>query len=105
MAWLQQLITTVEAGLHLGSEPEESFERTIAGGVDRVLDRWLPLFRLLLVRSPEKVRRQIIPMAGSDQPTSIDHCIWSCADEVCNASVLGARFFGESTGRSGMDEG
>ena len=99
------LFTTVEAGLHLGSEPEEAFERTIAGGVDRVLDRWFPLFRLLVVRSHENLRRQIIPMAGSDQPSSIDHCIWSHADEVCNASVLGARFFDESTGGSGMDEG
>lgn len=43
-------------------------------------------------------------MAGSHQPLSIDHCFWSRAPEVCNASLLGIRFRRSSTNRGRLDE-
>jgi len=53
----KRLLTTGGAGLHLKSEPEQLREHTIAVGVDRVLDSWFPLFRLLVVRSRGNVVR------------------------------------------------
>src|ERR1700723_4821548 len=59
--------------------------------MDRVLDCWLALFRLLVVSCLGNVVRSIPAMAGPNQPLSIDRCLRSRDPEVRDASLLGIR--------------